>query len=147
MADIKYYMEFRDHYDRVVVVRFLVFSYILPPTQLLAGQNPVVISSQGDDEGIFQPVFTRKATMAIILQDDSMPFLDDIAVMDEDTFGVEIRINGGVEFVGWLVPDEQSRTFSYHSQTITLTAVDVISRLKERSLFNPTGSYTTVKQR
>jgi hypothetical protein len=151
-ATIKYLTVFRDHYNRVVTVGIVAADYLGTPIGLTTAADPLTITYNGDDGDIFQTMITSKAKLSLLLGEENTEFYEDITTMDENTFGLQIVVrnpNTAVieyKWEGWLVPDEQSRNFSYTNQEITLTAIDPIGRTKGQKLLNSDGSYIYGKQ-
>lgn len=147
MPSVKYHIEFKEEFGRTVNVYLIQQPSFGTPIELTGDSNPVTISYQGEEGDIFQTMITSKATIRILLPESGSELFEDLATMDENTFGVMITIDddGVGEYVwnGWLVPDEQVKTFSYTNQTITLTAIDPISRLKGQKLLNADETYVT----
>lgn len=137
----KYIMSFKDEYNRDVVVKFRTTEDVSLLAVLKPAANPVLISFQGQDDNVYQPLIASKATINILLELDDSSIFEDLSNLDEDKFGVSITIDDDYEWHGWLIPDEQTKGFSYRGQTITLNAIDVISKLKGQKLLDEDGAY------
>lgn len=146
----KYKIEFKDDFNRLVTVLIVQDEIILTPTMLVAADNPVTVRYDGDESDIFQTMIPSKAKIRILLPEDNLELYEDLSTIDEDTFGVTITVEEDDDIVfawnGWLIPDELTRTFSYQDQTMELTAIDVISRLKGQRLVNSDGTYIVGRQ-
>lgn len=147
MPYAKYHISYKDAFNREVEVFLIQEAVVITPIELVGDENPVTITHAGEDGDIFQTMISSKATIRIILPESGSELFEDIATMDENTFGVVITVKNGLitEYIwnGWLVPDEQVKTFSYYSQNIVLTAIDAISRLKGQKLLNADETYIT----
>lgn len=145
MASEKYIMNFKDRFDRNVRVAIMTRDLVLTPTELTAAENPVTIVTNCDDDDVFSSMVTSKATLRFTLPEDDIELFEDIANMTEDTFGVVVSITNGatIEYfwAGFMIPDEQHRTFSYHNQVVELTAICPLSKLKGVKFILSNGSF------
>lgn len=146
-ATIKYAGSFKDHYGKNCIVSIITDGYAGTVLPLTFAANPVEITYQGDDDDPFQTMIKSKAVINLSMENSDADLYEDMASMDENTFGVLIVVREPVfpfgliyKWEGWLVPDDQSKTFSYNNQDITLRAIDPVSRLQGQQLLESDGS-------
>jgi len=151
-ASVKYSGSFENRYGKIVTV-FLLADGDFDSKEIFFTEDPVTITHDGAEDDIFQTLIPSKATINLLLSEDDADLLEDINGMDENTFGVLITIRNPAPlptlqytWEGWLVPDQQKRTFTYSPQPISLTAIDPVSRSKGQKLLNDDGSYIYGKQ-
>lgn len=137
----KYTLSFVDAFGRDVLVALWSGEFVLTPKALMADADPVKISFLGEEDDVFQSVITTKAEVRIVLGEDDLDIFEDLSSMTEETFGMTISIGDNYEWHGWVIPDEQEKKFSYSAQTITIRAIDPLSKIKGRKLLNDDKTY------
>lgn len=109
--------------------------------ELLGSDSPVEVTYDSEDETIFSTMITSKAKIRVLVDSNNIDFIERMAVLKEGEYQVEINWAGSGRWVGALIPDEQSRTFSIVQGELELTAVDRLIQMKGKKLIDSDGAY------
>lgn len=110
---------------------------------LMGDANPVQITYDGEEESIFSAVVTSKARIRVKIDGSAsnQAFIERMAALKEGEYQVEIQWALFGRWVGALIPDEQTRSFSLIEGTLELTAVDRLIQMKGKKLVDSDGAY------
>lgn len=112
------------------------------PIDITAGQNPCVVTmdGDGDENNIYDPIRQSTAKINLKLEPGTMSILDDLKNIVDNSLCVNIESTAGFAWFGWIIPDQVTRTFSKVNQLLTLTAKDHFSYIKGKRLTHEDGT-------
>lgn len=141
-----YRIQFKDSNGIDCTVRLIQDENAALDIPLTGADTPLTIVYTLEDESdVFSTIGTSKATIKVVLDGSNIDFLEEMAVLEEGQYRVDVEVKDLAYWKGWLIPDEQTRSFSEISSTIQLTAVDNLTRMKGKQLLDSDGAFITGK--
>lgn len=137
---VKYFMNFFDASNRTCTLEILQDGYTSTPSEMVAGVNPVVLRIDEQNKNIFDHI--KKTSLDINIVKTYASQYDDLSTADNRDYSVRLKIDGSVEFLGWLITDGIVEKLRQTPYEIELQAIDGINRLKDFKLEKPAGYLT-----
>lgn len=125
---LKYYTEFKDYYDRVMVVNFYYNNYSGSSTELKSMADPGEIYQPDNETNVFTPIRGSELRVNLLSETDFQ--LIDLFVTGNRDVKVVVTMDGSTFWTGWLIPNQYNESYIAAPYPVTITARDGLGELK-----------------
>ena len=125
---IKYYVEFKDYFNKNIQILFKFKDYDGFETELRSIENTGEIYQPDNETNVFNPV--RGSEFRIDLVSLQNFQLTDLFVTGKRDVMVDVNVNGSLFWRGWVIPNQYSEAYKAPPYPVTITARDGLGELK-----------------
>ena len=134
-----YTYEYKDVHGNTTVVDIDKKNYVGAETEILGGDNALVLSLRGEGEtNKFAPVLSTQADLNIVSETDQ--YFIQLYTNDRDLFRVNYYKEGVLKWRGKLLPFRYLEDYKSAPYYVTITATDGLAELSEKYLLNADGA-------
>jgi hypothetical protein len=125
----KYYFEFADYYNDIFRVEILGRDFEGEEEEIIAGENPLIVSYPGDDRNLFNPIIGSEVKLELF-SDTNFKFIS-LHNSDARAHRVDIYKNEELYWQGWILPDLFSEPYIAPPYIVTISARCGLGELQE----------------